>query len=142
MDRQALLNNFVERVNGKGRSIKSHSHSVCKYVKEEHPGCAIGCQPLMAPFVDEMKEADEAEKGKFFEDSGIRSLIEMHPQVAIALGVGEGGIDPEFDMDFLVDLQSLHDTQSNWYNNTLYKSEVESFCRTYELELPNSEYAI
>jgi len=42
MNKQKMFDNFIERVNGKGKSLFG---KFCVYCPVNHPGCAIGCQP-------------------------------------------------------------------------------------------------
>lgn len=121
---QQMLNTFIRRVNGKGRSLNDTGE--CIYVPAGHPGCAIGCQ-----FTD---PEDRAELQRF-EGRGAESLL-ASPRLAPTL---EG-----VSISSLRDLQHLHDNSCNWTNkdwaNTpdlwLKPEAVQAFCDKHELVMP------
>ena len=122
MDRQALLDNFVKAVNGKGRAV--NKNALCSYFLEGHPGCAIGCQP---GFREKFKSKlpDEGGIPVHFTGPYRKDLKEF-------FGIESGGEG----VRFLFSLQQLHDIRDNWTGNYLRAEVLEEFCHEEGLEVP------
>jgi len=133
--KQELINNLVHTLNGKGRATKLRpdmDEEVCCYIPENpHPGCAIGCQP---GFREAFADCDP--DGSF---SRVGLLERQFPEQFKHV-FGEVGHD---DINFLTELQDLHDDFYSWSGNglKLKKSVVEEFCGIRGLCVPESDYA-
>lgn len=136
--KQKYLNTFIERVNGKGQS-KNTKKNLCLYIKKNHPGCAIGCQPefdsireivekekILGPVRDLAKDIDTSD---VFSASFHVASYKSHRQ-------------REKDLVFLNDLQYLHDNDDHWKKKILKHSVVESFCKIWNLKIPKNKYEI
>lgn len=131
--KQKLLNTFIERVNGKGQAMGDNN--VCQYVKDNHPGCAIGCQPEFEPFKDVVQRYDGVPGIGYILNAEFEHLGE---NLCTAFNV-----TLDSDRDFLSELQILHDTQPNWggtKNLYLRESPVLHFCQYWKLTVPESYY--
>lgn len=123
--KQKFLNTFIERVNGKGQALQDGS---CMYVKEGHPGCAIGCQPEFEPFKEIYK----------YNYSDTAYGLARNPNFCSAFG-----IEDEVDTRFLDTLQILHDGYDHWNKETgrIRRQVVEEFCTVHALTIPDSVYS-
>jgi len=117
MNKQKLLDNFLTIVNSKGRAV--NDDGLCLYFpKDDHPGCAIGCQP---GFRERFKDNPDI-KG------GIYGVIVSSKEVCIFLEV-----EVVEDKNFLSDLQGLHDDAFNWNNLNLKPEAITAFKTSWEL---------
>lgn len=126
MNRQEILDNFVKETNGKGQSIASHGS--CLYFGEDHPGCAIGCQPgFRKRFIRYKKKFD-------FDGMAIEDILLRYRSVKEFFGVKSSD-----DGDFLIALQCLHDDESNWLSKTKIRAtSLGAFCKAHGLTSPLS----
>lgn len=143
--KQQFLNTFIQQVNGKGRSYTERSGShfsvpACLYVKDNHPGCAIGCQPEFQQFRQEVVTRNlNGTIGELF--FGVNNeFADFGIRLATAL---QCDLSDHKDGNFLGSLQQLHDHDMNWNEKTgrIRRQAVESFCKAYHLTVPESEYA-
>lgn len=135
--KQQFLNNFIQRVNGKGQAFDTIEHN-CRYVFPDHPGCAIGCQPQFEPFKNELKDSTRR-FAILLTGSGTEDIAE---QINLAERLKQAfNIEADDDIYFLSSLQNLHDEQFNWKGKQLKRERVEHFCKRYKLTLPESQYA-
>ncbi len=140
MDRQQLLDNFVTACNGKGRAMQlKRLHGIssagCVYIKNGHPGCAIGCQP---GFREKF-----GEKEWVIENCGIGSVLDgwldnrTPPEDADGVDVSEFfGIENVEDVKFLSDLQDFHDLVRHWDGTKIVQYKLASFCLNWSLKRP------
>ncbi len=125
MNKQALLNNFVQTAHEHGQAMENDE---CAYFPEDHPGCAIGCQPgFREEFQDIMTDGDTA-------GETIQTLIHYDD-------IGRRmkkffKIRTEVDERFLSDLQGLHDARDNWKRSRLTAECVDEFCDEWKLRVP------
>lgn len=135
MNRQKLLNNFVERCDGKGRCF---DNKACQYFHPEHPGCAFGCQPGFKEAFQ--KYADSMENRTMVSLVGgivvnqqdtpslyarLREFFELGPQVRSS------------DLVFISHLQELHDNPEHWTPDGYLEPEVvRTFCFREDLSVP------
>ena len=125
MDRQTMLDTFVKRVNGLGRSRQDASLTgKCVYFPAGHPGCAIGCQAGFEQF--RRLDLDQ------LENSGIDVVVDSYSEIADWLGAE--------NMDFAVELQLLHDWSDNWCGLRLRRKPVEEFAARWSLTMPSAEW--
>ena len=135
MNKQALLDNFVAAVNGKGQSrgLNADGQMKCVYFKDGHPGCAIGCQPGFKDAFGPLNLPNMQGIADLFHNKGawydrIRAFFSM---------------DTEEDDCFLVDLQDLHDTEASWrYEDSglrpmsLNPIKIRDFAEMWHLQTP------
>lgn len=136
--KQQYLNNFIQRVNGLGRSVYDDG---CAYEGANgHPGCAIGCQPEFNEWKASLPVGERNVEG-----CSIRGLLTANPNLAKYLGVDNASFASR-DIDFLSSLQSLHDQASNWddINGKLHLTRVavNQFCSDHTLEVPPGLYVV
>jgi len=125
--KQQALTTFLTRVNGKGRSMIDLEGSIdCLYVKNRHPGCAIGCQITNVKLKKEIKETN-------YNSSEISSLLDEFPEVKNILG-----IENHEDLIFYRELQILHDYEVSWNGKFLVLDMVRAFVKKYNLSIPKS----
>jgi len=132
---QEFFNNFVSAVNGKGRAYDTQA-GMCRYKmppESEHPGCAVGCQPLFKK-VNQLFPMPSTD-----ENTPISAMINTFPKssdfrkaLSLVLSYEDG--------KFLSDLQSFHDYQGHWKNDYLILNEVQKFCETHNLKVPSALY--
>ncbi len=140
MDRQKIFDNFVGALNGIGRCIQPNRPTgptpSCIYVKEGHPGCAIGCQP---GFREKFGEKDwvVANTGMF---SILDTWVEdVAPEDPDGIEVSEFfGVENYLDVDFLQALQDFHDDRYNWddRDSNLLPINLSAFCAGWGLKIP------
>lgn len=146
--KQQMLDNFIQRVNGKGQATsvvtirdmfgEKIKQPCCMYVKKNHPGCAIGCQPEFEPFKDEIKKLKFTQK--------IVSLFSiaknnLGDRIQKAFYVASTRTVRMRDDSFLTQLQYLHDMDENWKGKKIRKRSVAEFCTQFSLTVPESKYA-
>jgi hypothetical protein len=136
MNKQQLLNRFVKACNGKGQSVNRSGN--CMYVRKDHPGCGIGCQPQF------QKVAEKFPSLKSVIDT-IDTLIETNSKRGLAL---QKAFNMPKDEDafymatsFLMSLQDLHDRFEHWDGVKLRLSSIKQFCKDWKLTVPKSKYA-
>ena len=129
MNRQALLDNFIIATHGKGCS-NAPGTANCLYFPDDHPGCAIGCQP---GFKEQFKR-------RISEGCGVDDLC----------GIGSGrtalqrdvraffGVESKEDVVFLCCLQDLHDHQEHWTRRGAIRlPALRAFTTTHSLQIPD-----
>lgn len=122
MDRQVVLDNFVTATRGLGQTVSNYGD--CLYFPDNHPGCAIGCQPgFREKFKDSVTEGVD-----------IGSLLTDNAEVRNFFQVSD--VEDE-DWDFLDTLQTLHDTDEDWYRKNLKKGPLRKFCQKWKLTVPS-----
>lgn len=144
--KQQFLNNFIERVNGKGRAIREDGS--CTYIKSDHPGCAIGCQPEFQAACRKLTQEQltilEGYNGSIFGLIGYsngfagQTIREAFELTSPTLAHNEVR---NLDLAFLYALQGLHDLPDHWKDNRLKQTTVKEFCEFHELTVPDSVYA-
>jgi len=130
---QELLNNFVSSCNGVGRAVRhdEYEEEVCCYIPQDHPGCAMGCQPGF-------REACLASCTEIDDDGiHIRAVKEYFPELFKTIF----GETDDQDVNFMVELQNLHDESFNWSGNKIKLNRIKQFCSKNRLSIPESEYA-
>jgi len=155
MNRQKLFSAFLRETHGKGRAvIATPDRFDCAFFPANHPGCAIGCQPgfrkqfegrineglgisdLMSD--DGMSDArDNFLLGELREFFGIEATTEeVNPGDLISVSEL---MKSDYDIDFLNELQSLHDEENNWQKarkKFLKKSMATKFAKRWSLKVP------
>ncbi len=162
MNRQKLFSTFLRKTHGKGRAVEEldvsfrisypHVSADCVFFPENHPGCAIGCQTGFREqfegkvseglVISDLLSGNEniiggiclgAELREFF---GIEATTEeINPDVAPVSEL----MKSDYDIDFLNELQSLHDEEDNWQKTRkkfLKKSEATKFAKRWGLIVP------
>lgn len=135
--KQELLDSFVTILNGKGRSLTRQGEG-CLYVNENHPGCAIGCQPRFDAIRNDITE--------YVNNGTIDDIIgedtdDIGDRFCNAFCIGPPLSHERMDdVAFLSSLQKLHDASRNWRGLQLIKLPVEEFCTQFSLTVPESDY--
>ncbi len=133
VNRQKLFSHMAVTLQGKGQAIYAGE---CSYFPEDHPGCAIGCQPGF-------REAFEKDIG--LDVMGIDMVIELNDGVAefFGLDVDEYGrlirsTTCAGDGDFLLALQRFHDERKNWLKSGKLwrRKSLATFAKKWELKVP------
>jgi len=116
MNYQKVYNTVVRKLHGKGRAKVG---SCCRYFVDGHPGCAIGCQPGFK----------KAFRGKINEGTSIKGLCYLKKVREFF------GITKATDVEFLEDLQELHDEVTNWRRDGkhLRAESLKAFCERHDL---------
>ena len=123
MNRQLMLENFVKATHGLGRGLFPGMQHQCAYFSENHPGCAIGCQPGF-------KEKFE---GQINVEIGIVDLFDRETSIGKDL-MSFFDVKHQDDVDFLDHLQAFHDEIDNWNDDgTIVKEHLDEFCKDEEL---------
>lgn len=136
MNRQQLLNTFVEKTNGKGQSLyEPEGETRCCYVPDDpnHPGCAIGCQPELDPLRPQIKAWERVNHQT---DTTAEDLLNRFPELKIQLKV-----ENDDDIEFLLQLQELHDAPNSWHDDKiLVLTKIQAFAKDYGLTVPSANY--
>jgi len=124
--KKGMFNLVVNRLNGKGRSSRRRIDGrgdMCCYVKDDHPGCAVGCQIIDIELKNKIREWEVAkEKSGGGNGSAYRVLVRELPEVLDVLNVSTD------DNYFMEALQGFHDDVDNWNSNGFLRSEaIEQF---------------
>jgi len=125
MDRQKMLDNFL-KIGVPAGPCTGVGTYICRYIKDGHVGCAIGCQPgFREQFGKKVEAWEQATQG-----GDIRCLLNKFPEIEPFFDLDPKNNDEDFR--FLTDLQEMHD-QDEWKPNKLPKERVEDFCKTWRL---------
>ena len=120
--KQQIFDCFYNSLNGRGRAVDIWDS--CRYFVEGHPGCAIGCQP---EFVEEARKL-----GK--EGPQLNSLTSVHCSTETNEICKKAF--PGIDLDFLSELQYLHDSPASWTGDCLNECSARLFCLKHEIVSP------
>ncbi len=138
MDRQKLLDDFISATAGKGQCTVDGG-TQCLYIKEGHPGCAIGCQPGFRekfgkeewirknPNIDSLLTGNEGQETQL----AVEEFFGVVHRPEDADYSGDGG-----DVHFLSKLQELHDGSAWEENGELCKEYLDDFCELWKLKIP------
>ena len=128
MTNQEMLDNFVKATHGKGRAMDPRDHSCVYMPTNDHPGCAMGCQP---GFRAAMKTA-RAVEGR---DADV-VLLKYKELLDPVFGITDYESREKVG-DFLLLLQKLHDIPSPWTKDgKLVSSVLAQFCKDNGLIVP------
>ncbi len=129
MNRQQLLDNFIFATAGKGQCTVTGSPE-CLYVKEDHLGCAIGCQP---GFREKFGKKAWVVENALLDDVLLGTLWGTEEKAAAQEFFGNPDSN---DIEFLRSLQGLHDLREHWDGKEIKPEALQSFCEHWKLKIP------
>ena len=130
MNRQHIFDNIV-KLNGHGRAWDESAQGCLYFLKGEHPGCGIGCQPGFSEKFQSLIEDSYRTEDSIF---GLLENSDFGDDIETFFGV-----QTDEDKHFLNAIQRTHDREGSWNDDQWDREVLQEFCTEWLLDMPDEE---